>query len=96
METTFTEYIKSELLVLIPVLCFLGTILKSSKVINDKFIPLILGILGITLCIIWVVSTAEISGSRDIFLCIFTSVTQGLLVAAGAVYAHQMKKQIDK
>ena len=45
----YTEYIKPELLVLIPVLVFLGCAAKQSAVIKDKFIPALLAAAGVGL-----------------------------------------------
>ncbi len=96
MEISFAEYIKTELLILIPVLCLLGKFLKSAAVINDKFIPIILGMCGIILSVIWVASTTQVIGTKEILPCVFTSITQGILVAGAAVYTHQIKKQINQ
>ena len=59
----YHEYIKSELLILIPVLYFAGIGLKKSK-LADKWIPLALGVIAITLSAIWVIATCDISGVR--------------------------------
>lgn len=45
------DYIKPELLVLIPVLYILGLMLKKTEKINDKYIPVMLGIIGIQGCV---------------------------------------------
>ena len=53
------NYVKPELLVLIPVLYFIGTALKKSKSVQDKHIPLWLGLCGVVLAVIWVVATSK-------------------------------------
>ena len=47
------EYIKPELLVLIPVLYLIGVAVKKSK-IADKFIPWILGGVSVALSALWI------------------------------------------
>lgn len=90
------EFIKIELLILIPVLYFLGVMIKNTLIIKDKYIPLILGLIGITLCIIWVLATEKFMTMQDIFMAIFVSITQGILVAGASVYVNQLVKQAKK
>ena len=78
-----TTYLIDEALVLIPVLIILGQIVKEIKEIPDKYIPLILLVLGIAGAI------ALIGISAD-------SVIQGILVAGAAVYGNQIYKQLTK
>lgn len=91
----FQEYIKSELLILVPVLYIIGLGLKKSK-LKDKWIPLVLGITGITLSAIWVAATSQIENVRDVAAAFFTSVTQGVLAAGASVYANQIYVQAKK
>ena len=91
----YQEYIKTELLILIPVLYFLGIGLKKSKM-PDKWIPLILGISAVVMSAIWVIATADISGVQEAASAIFTAVTQGVLVAGTSVYANQLYIQAKK
>lgn len=81
------EYVKPELLVLIPVLFFIGEFLKKSK-INDKYIPLILGGAGVVLASLYIIGGAGFSA-----LNIFAGITQGVLCAGCAVYGDQIIKQ---
>ena len=78
-----TTYLIDEALVLIPVLIIMGQIVKEIKEIPDKYIPLILLVLGIAGAI------ALIGISAD-------SVIQGILVAGAAVYGNQIYKQLTK
>ena len=57
----YQDYIKTELLILVPVLYFLGIGLKKSK-LADKWIPIVLGVSAVVLSAIWVIATAEITG----------------------------------
>ena len=91
----FQEYIKSELLILVPVLYIIGLGLKKSK-LKDKWIPLVLGITGITLSAVWVTATSQFENAKDIAAAFFTSVTQGVLAAGASVYANQIYVQARK
>ncbi len=88
-------YIREELLVLIPVLYFVGVGLRKSK-IRNKRIPLVLGGLSIILSTLWVIGTSEISGINDWATALFSAVTQGILCAGASVYADQLYKQSQK
>lgn len=90
------NYIKPELLVLIPVLYFLGTGLKRSEAVLDKHIPLLLGAAGVALALIWVLASSDMAGAQDIFQAIFAAMTQGILCAGCSVYADQLGKQAGK
>ncbi len=91
----YQDYIKTELLILIPVLYFLGIGLKKSK-LPDKWIPIAIGIFAVVLSAIWVLTTAEISGLQQVASAIFTAVTQGILVAGASVYVNQIYIQGKK
>jgi multisubunit Na+/H+ antiporter MnhG subunit len=56
---------------------------------------LILGIIGIILSALWVFASSDISGFKEVLIAIFTSVTQGVLVAAVSVFSHQIYKQLS-
>ena len=91
----FKEYIKPGLIILIPVLYVIGVGIKKCKRISDNCIPLILGIIGIVLSALWVFASSEIYGFKEVLIAIFTSVTQGVLVAAVSVFFNQMYKQLS-
>ena len=89
------EFIKPELLILIPVLYIVGIGLKKSK-LSDTLIPLILGGIAIVLSSAWVIATSDISTLRDIAYALFISVTQGILSAGASVYINQIYVQSKK
>jgi len=91
----FQDYIKTELLVLVPVLYVIGIALKKSKML-DKWIPVTLGVIGIILSAVWVLSTVDISGFKQFCDAFFTAVTQGILVAGASVFANQIYTQSKK
>lgn len=96
MNIDYMNYIKPELLVLIPVLVFLGCAAKQSAVIKDKFIPALLAAAGVLLAGLYVLATTTITMPQDAAQAVFTALVQGLLCAAGAVYADQCVKQSKK
>lgn len=94
MEDVF-NFIKPELLILIPVLYFIGLGIKKSN-IPDKHIPLLLGIISIFLSTLWVFSTSEIKDWQDVANAVFVSITQGILTAGTTVYANQLYIQFKR
>ena len=89
------EFIKPELLILIPVLYVVGIGLKKSK-FSDTLIPLILGGIAIVLSAAWVIATSDISTLKDVAYALFISVTQGILSAGASVYVKQLYVQAKK
>lgn len=87
------QFIKPEILILVPVLYFIGVMIKNTLLIKDKFIPLTLGITGIVLAVIWVLATTDINNTKDIYTAIFTAITQGILCSGASVYVNQIIKQ---
>lgn len=88
---TFVDYIKPELLILVPVLYILGAIIKDSKTVQNRYIPAILGGCGIFLALLYVCGVSGISATG-----IFTGITQGILIAGAAVYTHEFITQLRK
>ena len=93
MEQILT-YVKPELVVVAIVLYFIGMGLKQSQTVADKYIPIILGVIGIVICGIYVVATCDLKGTHNIAMAIFTAIVQGILVAGLSNYANQLIKQM--
>ena len=91
----FEEWIKPELLILIPVLYIIGIGVKKSK-IPDKRIPLLLGAVSVVLSASWIVATTNIPTWRDAAYVLFASVTQSILSAGASVYCNQLYVQSKK
>ena len=91
----FKEFIKPELLILVPVLYIVGFGLKKSK-LSDTLIPLILGGIAIILSAAWVIATSDILTIKDVAYALFVSVTQGILSAGSSVYINQLYVQSKK
>lgn len=96
MSIDYMTYIKPELLVLIPALVFIGYCLKTSTAVKDKMIPALLAAAGVLLAVLYVLATTVITGPQDAAQAVFTAIVQGVLCAAGAVYANQCVKQKNK
>ena len=96
MENLFTQYLKTELAVLPAVLYILGRMFKQASFIKDKNIPLLLGIAGILIALLWTLGTTPIADARCFFLAFFAAITQGIISAGAAVYVHQLFKQHAK
>ena len=90
------EYIKPESLVVVVVLYFVGAGLKNTELVKDKFIPMILGVVGVIISAIYIIATSSINGYQEVLTVIFTAIVQGILVAGAAVYVNQLIKQSEK
>ena len=78
------------------VLYFIGIGLKKSETVADKYIPAILGVVGVVICGIYVVATCDLKGTQNIAMAIFTAIVQGILVAGLSNYVNQVFKQLNK
>ena len=90
------EYIRPELVILIPVLYFVGVGLKKSESVPDKHIPVILGVCGILLAALYVVATSALDSWQAGIMAAFVAATQGILAAGCSVYINQVGKQGGK
>lgn len=90
------NYVKPELIAVAVVLYFIGMGLKHAQAVKDKYIPLILGGLGIVLCAVWVFASCPISTGQEIAMAVFTAIIQGILTAGLSTYVNQTMKQMSK
>ena len=91
------NYVKPELVVVAIVLYIIGAGIKKTETIKDKYIPYIIGIVGIFLCSLWVMATSTPTNNpSEILMAIFTSFVQGILVAGLSTYVNQLIKQAKK
>ena len=90
------NYVKPELIVVAIVLYFVGLGIKKAENIKDKYIPCILGVLGIVLSAIWVCANSQLNTTQDVLMAVFTSIIQGILVAGLSTYVNQLIKQSNK
>jgi NhaP-type Na+/H+ or K+/H+ antiporter len=81
--STLFHYITENCLIIIPVLYAVGILIKHTKIIKNKYIPLVLLFVGIVMCIV-------------ITRSITNGIVQGTLCAGTAVFGNQMFKQFRK
>ena len=79
----FMNYIIENALILIPVLYILGSFLKGLENIKDKYIPLVLLLIGIGLSVVIIGFSAD-------------AIIQGILVTGVTVIGNQLIKQSKK
>lgn len=79
----FVNFILENNMIVIATLYAIGLILKPTNFVKDKYIPVVLMVIGIVL----VCTSNGLSPN---------SVMQGILTAAAAVYANQLVKQSTK
>lgn len=72
-------------LTLVVVLYIVGMMIKNANAIKDKYIPLILGAVGIVLSIPFNFSDG-----------IINAIIKGILCAGMSVYGNQIYKQLEK
>ena len=89
------EYISPELLILVPVMYFIGLGIKKSK-LKDNLIPLLLGVVSILLTGLYLFATMDYNSVKEVMLVIFSTLTQGVIIAALSVYFNQLYKQLKK
>lgn len=77
------NFLVENALVIVPVLWVIGRVIKGSKTVSDKYIPLILLALGPA----FAVATLGIN---------VEAIMQGIIAAGVAVYGHQLLKQNSK
>lgn len=75
------EFVQERFYALAPALYVLGMLIKSTRTVNDRFIPIILSIVGIVLAIWLIGFTAD-------------AIIQGMLCAGLAVWGNQVLKQM--
>lgn len=87
----FSQYIKPELLLLLPVLWAIGRVLKTTPGIRDWLIPYLLMGVSLLLCGLWVMASEGASPASA-----FTAITQGILIAGASVGGNQLIRQAEK
>ncbi len=91
----FKEFIKPELLMLIPVIYVIGIGVKKSC-LPDRWIPLCLGVIAVLLSGIWIFANSELITWQAVLVAVFSSLTQGILIAGTSVYMNQLYVQAKK
>ena len=85
------EYVHPELLVLFPILWFLGDTFKETESISNWAIPFILSIVSVILSTSYMILIDGIQA-----MDIWTGVVQGILISALQSQGYQFWKQANK
>ena len=88
-------YIRTELLFLVPVMNFIGSALRRSK-IKNRYIPMILGMVSIVASVSRMLMSDKPSGAEELIRDIVEGIFQGILIAGASVYANQLFKQTSR
>lgn len=86
-----SRFIAPEFAILVAVLYCIGEIIKRTRVVPCRFIPLLLAVCGILLA-----GLSMLAGSgqtRNIAGLLYDAIGQGVLCAAMSVYLNQLIKQ---
>lgn len=92
MYEMLKEFVKPEFLVGVPVLYLIGMWIKQSTV-ADKWIPLMLGAIGVVGCMVWTAATLTAFDWQSVLTGLCSAVVQGVLCAGMSVYVNQVVKQ---
>lgn len=84
------NFVKPELLVLVPVLWILGNVIKTSN-IKTQWLPLILLGVSVVLSLGYVLAFEGVSSTG-----VWTAIVQGILVAGLESLGYGIKREIDK
>lgn len=79
------DFIKTELLILTPVLYVIVHYLTDSRVKNE-YIPWILLCISVALSGLYIFATNPIGTFSQVLMAIFTTIVQGILLSSTAIY----------
>lgn len=98
MQTVITlmnEYIRSELLVLTPVLYIIARVLKDNQVSNRR-LPVYLMLISICLAGIYTFAVTDVSSFPKVLMAIFSTLVQGILLSGTAIFGGILIKNAQK
>lgn len=90
------DYIYPELTIVVVLLWVLGKMIKGTERIKDKYIPLILGGVGVLVATAYVIGSNDLSGGKAWLNAVLSGVVQGVLCAGLAVYGNEIVSQLRK
>lgn len=92
------EYIRSELLIVTPVLYIIARIMENSHM-NRERIPWLLLLISVVLAALYTFAASDVSSLAHILMAIFSSIVQGVLLSGTAIFGGILgsltKKQYD-
>lgn len=87
------EYIRSELLIVTPVLYIIARMLENSKVSNER-IPWLLLVIAVILAGLYTFATTDISTYSRFLMALFSTAVQGVLLSGTAVFGGILGKLV--
>ena len=90
------EFVKPDLVLMSIALYLVGISFKKADFIKNKYIPLLLGGIGILAAGMCIFSQADITSFKDILKAAYETIIQGIMVAGLSNYANQIVKQFNK
>lgn len=89
------QYIRAELIAIIPVLTVISKLLYKSK-INDGYVQFITFGVSVVLCGLYVFATQVTNSLPTVLMALFTTLTQGILLDGASVYTSMIVKALPK
>ena len=83
------EYIHPELLVMLPVLWLLGHMLSKAR-LPGRLRPWVLLAVSLAAVTLYTLSVSDITGSKALFACLFSILTQGVLLSGGSALLQKL------
>lgn len=87
----FNQYVRSELLVIVPVLYVIANILSKSKIANTR-IPMMLLTISVVLAGMYTFAVTPIHSFQTILMATFTTLIQGILLSGSAIFGGILKE----
>lgn len=87
----FNQYARSELMILVPVLLGIAQLIHKSN-INSNKVSGIVTVVSVSLCGIYTLATVQLINMQQVFLALFTAITQGVLFAWAAIFGGILLK----
>lgn len=93
--TIINEYVRSELLVIVPVLYIIARNLNASK-INKQLIPMVLMAIAVIMAGIYTFATVDTSTIHMFLMAVFSTLVQGILLSGTAVFGGILAQTVGK
>ena len=95
MDMNFTnmiDYLRPELLILVPCMWYFGTILKKNQKLENWAIPFIILFVSVLMSVAWFVINME-TAEYDLAQAIWAGISQGIIVAMVTDYTVNLTRQ---
>ena len=87
------DYIHPELLVMAPVLWLLGQMLQKAG-LPGRLAPWVLLAVSLAAVTLYTLSVSDIAGRKAVFACLFSILTQGVLLAGGGALLQKAAEKL--